>query len=71
MVQPKTKQNKTNKLIGREWGRERGKWMKTVKRYILPAIRQINIRDVMYNMMDSELSSQGKIIFFFFYFVSI
>ena len=29
-----------------------GKWMKAVKRYKLPVIRQISSRDVMYNMIN-------------------
>ena len=31
---------------------ERGNWMKVVKRYKLPGIRQVSTRDVTYNMIN-------------------
>ena len=56
----KNKKKHTNKLMdkeirfvvtrGRGWGR--GNWMKAVKMYKLPVIRQISTRDIMCNMIN-------------------
>ena len=60
-LQNKQKSNLTQKeirfVVTRRWGGGRGNWMKAVKRYQLPVIRQINTREVIYmiNRMNTSV----------------